>query len=420
MTLVPVVLYLVTLLVRPQDWVPMMLGFPTAYTLLSIGLALALPGVIREPGRFSLPQNKLIPFYLAIIFASTLVNVDSAGAFDVTVLFLKRCAVFFIVVWTTTSRGRLFVVVWTVLALTFFLAYQAILEATTGQAWGGVSPFPGYQEIRVRWYGDWDGPNVFGLVFVVALALAMEFVAGPHNVLVRALAATMGASYLVAIYYTNSRGAVLAVGAAALFYFRHRFRSMTGLVLAVGLVGAMVALAPSRMSQVSSGETSAGERIWLWEQGLTLLQQNPVLGVGRGQFARRVDLNLIAHNNYVQNFAELGLTGFFCFIALLWYSFKGALTLSSGRHAVDAQFASLGRMVCTALVGYAAATYFVVMELEFLYFLLGLSAATYLVARHEHEVLPPLRLTLRDAAVVVTAMTALIGSVWLAAVKEIL
>jgi putative inorganic carbon (hco3(-)) transporter len=420
MTLVPVLLYLVTLLVRPQDWVPLLLGLPTAWALVSVGLVLGLPGLLRDPGRFSLPQNKLIPLYLLIIFTSTLVNVDSANALYFTVLFVKRCAVFFMVVWTATSTGRLFGVVWAVLALSLFLAYQAILQATTGQAWGGLSPYPGYQEVRVRWYGDWDGPNVFGLVFVVALALAMELVAGPHGIFVRALAGTMSGAYLLAIYYTNSRGAVLAVGATALFYFRHRFRSVTALLLAVGLIGAMLVLGPSRMSQVSSGETSAGERIWLWEQGLTMLQENPVLGVGRGQFAQRVDLKLLAHNNYVQNFAELGLTGFFCFVALLWYSFKGALTLSSGRYEVDAQYASLGRMMCAALVGYAAATYFVVMELEFLYFLLGLSAAVYLAARHEHEALPPLQLTVRDVIVVVGTMMGLIASIWLAAVKEIL
>jgi O-antigen ligase len=306
------------------------------------------------------------------------------------------------------------------LLLTMFLAYQAILQGTTGTSWGGLTPYPGYTEIRVRWFGDWDGPNVFGILFVIAGAIAMEFTIGTHGLFARLVGFALAASCLVAIYFTNSRGAVLAFACAALFYFRNKFRSVFAIGLAFLLIGGLFMLGPSRVESIHSDEASARERTWLWEQGLHMLRDDPVLGVGRGQYIKHVDLNLIAHNNYVQNFAETGLTGFFCFIALLWFSFKGNMMLSDPKYAVDPRFAALGHMMTAAIVGYSAATFFVVMELDLLYFLLALCSSVYLVAAREHESLPVLQMTRRDVLIITGGMFGLIVMIWLAAVKEIL
>lgn len=420
MAMIPVFLYLITLYVRPQDWVPGMVGLPTAFIILPLGFAIGLANRLREPEKMQVPQTWLMFGYLVVIFMATLVNIGFSGALTQLDIFGKRVVVFYMIAWLLITPARVETTIWAVMTLSAFLAYQAYLQGTTGESWGGMTPYPGYDVIRVRWYGDWDGPNVYGLLFVIASGFALEYVFGPHSIGIRMLAAAFGVSYVVAIFFTNSRGAVLALACMALFYFRSRFRSAFAIALALTVVLALMVLGPSRMSEVSSKESSARERTWLWEQGLTLLKKNPVFGVGRGEFSRNVDLNLIAHNNFVQNFAECGLLGFFFFVSLLWFSFKGAQILSDKRHAASPQLAAHGRMISSVLVGYVATTFFVVMELDLLYFVLGLSAAVYLAARRENPLLPKLEYTKKDLMMVGAGMAGVLVMIWLAAVKHIL
>jgi putative inorganic carbon (hco3(-)) transporter len=415
----PVFLYLITLYVRPQDWVPGMVGLPTAFIIIPLGLAIGLANRLRTPQWFKTPQAWILPIYLVVIFISTLINVDFSTAFGWFDVFLRRVLVFYLIIWLLISTERIEAAIWFVLILSAFLAFQAILQAQTGESWGGMTPEPGYAEIRVRWHGDWDGPNVFGLLFVMAVGLSIELIFGPHRLLTRIVAAGLAASYMTAIFYTNSRGAVLAVACMLMFYFRDRFKSVTSILLGVGAVGALLALGPSRMSEVSSGESSAHERTWLWEQGLTMLRNNPVWGIGRGEFVRNVDLHLLAHSNYVQNFAETGLLGFFCFMSMIWFCFKGNYLLTSKRYAVSPTIAAQGRMMNATLVGYSATTFFVVMELDLLYFFFGLWTAVYLNARRQHRELPALIYGKLDLIFVGCAMLGLLFMIWLAAVKQI-
>jgi putative inorganic carbon (hco3(-)) transporter len=420
LAILPVLLYLIALYIRPQDWVTGVVGLPTAFIILPIGLACALANRIREPAHFQIPQSSLMMWYLAIIFVATFVNVGFGIAISETDLFARRIVVYYIIAWTLVSALRIQITIWAVLLLSGFLAYQAYLQATTGTSWGGMTPTPGYEVIRVRWYGDWDGPNVFGLLFVISLAFAIEFIFGPHPIMVRLVASCLAGAYLLAAYYTNSRGAILAIACMVFFYFRSRFKSAFAIALAATVVVGFLMLGPSRMSEVNSNEASARERTWLWEQGLMFLRANPVFGIGRDQFYKKVDLGLIAHNNFVQNFAEMGFVGYFCFVSILWFSFKGNYILSDEKYNLPPGTRAVGRMLTAALVGYVTTTFFVVMELDLLFFVLGLCAASYLVARRQCPDIPKMQFTRLDLLIILSGMFAVLVVIWLAAVKHII
>lgn len=421
MAMTLIFLYLIGLYVRPQDWVPAFLGLPTATIIIPLAMIGAVSNYMGSRESFQLPQNRLLVFYLFVIFISTFLETGVTNGFDQFVIFLKRIVVFYMVAWTLITPTRIHVTIWAVLLLSVFLAYQAYLQGTEGASWGGLTPYPGYTEIRVRWFGDWDGPNVFGILFVMSAAMALEFVFGPYSLMRRLLGIGLVSAFLTAIYFTNSRGAVLALACATLFYFRDRFRRHPlGLALAALALVGLFTFGPSRMSELNSGESSAHERTWLWEQGLTMLRENPVFGVGRGEFMHRVDLKLIAHNNYVQNFAETGLVGFSLFIAILWFCFRGCYLVAKPDSGSSPAMTSAARMAMSAIVGFAAATFFVVMELDLLYFVLGLSAAVYLVARRENPNLPALSFTRFDRMVIGGGVVGLIVLIWLAAVMQIL
>lgn len=414
-----VFLYMIALLVRPQDWFGPLIGLPTGFV---ITLAMFVGGLINylsDRPRYATPHNRLLPVYIAVIFVATLLNTDFGNATDQAIAFVKRAVLFFSIVWLVNTRERANFVVWSFLGILLFLSFQAVLQAQTGLSWGGQTVMPGYVEIRVRWHGDWDGPNSYALLFVLGVAMTMEFVFGPYGALTRLWAMGLSAMYFVAIFLTNSRGAVLALLGMTALYFKDRFSKPVAITLAAVAVLGILALGPSRMSEINTKESSAHERSWAWEQGLAMLRQNPVFGVGRGEFHRRVDSGLLAHNNYVQNFAELGLTGFFIFMSLLWFTWRGGYLMSRLPADKDVRLPSLGRMITGAVAGYCLVTFFVVMELDILYFMLGLCTAMYCIARREVPELPVLRMTRWDLSVICGAAFSILAAIWLIAVKSI-
>ncbi len=413
-----VYLYIVAMYIRPQDWVPGVIGFPTAFVIIPLGVLFGIYQRLQAPQFYQTPHNYLFAFYLAIIFISTLINVDLSDALHWTIEFLKRVLLFFMIILNVNTVEKLRNVIAFVLLVSLFLGYQAFLQATQGASWGGLTVFPGYDVIRVRWYGDWDGPNVLAILFLISSAISLEYILGKHTVTTRLINLGLIGVNFLAIYYTNSRGAVLAFICGLIYYYHKKLMSRYTPIM-LGLLGLVFVLAPSRMTEVTSEEESARERTWLWEQGLEMLRENPVLGVGRGMFAPSTELKLLAHNNYVQNFAELGYTGFFIFMSLLWFTFKGVYMISEKLPA-SAPLKAYARMCSVIMVMYGAVTFFVVMELDLFYFVLGLTTSVYLIARREDENLPPLRYGLLDLQFVVAGIVIIQTAVWLAAVKHII
>jgi len=405
-------LYLIFLYIRPQDWVPAFYGFPTAMTVIPMGL---LAGFLRKqqnPDLYILPQTTLVPYYLIMILVGTTIAAGFATALSEFIEFLLRGMVFFMVVWNVDTPKRLKSVINFTIGLTLFLAYQGVMQGETGQCWGGMTVFPGYEEIRIRWYGDWDGPNVLGILFVVGIALMLEYAFGPwkqHGLITRLLALAAIGYAGQAMFFTNSRGAILATLVGILFFFRKEFVKPYFLVLGtVVLIGAIAAM-PSRMTEVNSEEESAHERIQLWDNGINMLRAHPLTGVGKGQFSKHSKLRLIAHNNYVQNFGESGFPGYYIFMALLWYSIWYNMTMDRPEYNVPDEVCGAGRMMVAAFIGYMASTFFVVMENDLLFYFFGLAAATQVTALNCSKDFPRPQFTAWDRNIIIAIMMSILG-----------
>jgi len=412
-------LFLVSLYVRPQDWMPGLVGMPTHWILLPLGLVMGSVSHRNLRTAMRTPQVRLMVGYLLVIFVSTFANTDGETAFGQFVIFFQRGLVLgFILVIVSTER-RMMLALRLILILSIFLAFQAWLQYSTGESWGGQTRYPGYLETRVRWYGDWDGPNVFGLLFTLSAAMALDLVFSGTSVPGKVLGVVGFISSFAGIFFTNSRGAFLGVLAAMGFYLRSRLKVWVAVPVAGLALATLVAIGPSRISEMSSKESSAHERTWVWEQGLHLLQDNPLLGIGRGQLASHNEAGLIAHNNYVQNFAETGLLGFFFFMALVWFSFRAAYTVQQPSNGYSPGLQAAGRRLSSMLVAYCATTFFVVMENDLLYVLFGLGASLAVLAVRQKPERDLITIARRDLMVIGGAMVSIIAAVWLVAVKEL-
>ncbi len=84
--------------------------------------------------------------------------------------------------------------------------------------------------------------------------------------------------------------------------------------------------------------SSVSTRLWAWRGGLEMIKENPIFGVGGGnyeilswKYAPRIldEATMItntrvdkAHNEYIQIFADLGIVGFSIFISIVFLIFK--------------------------------------------------------------------------------------------------
>jgi O-antigen ligase len=131
------------------------------------------------------------------------------------------------------------------------------------------------------------------------------------------------------------------LGAAAMFtVYLLATRSLKPAVLLGLVVGAMlvVPMMPQsfwdRMASITDSDKDATgsreERRQLMEQAVTVFLQNPITGIGAGQFQNygppgQAKKWRVTHNAYLQVAAELGIFGLIFFLFIVWKAFSAAL-----------------------------------------------------------------------------------------------
>jgi len=190
---------------------------------------------------------------------------------------------------------------------------------------------------------------------------------------------------------TNSRGALLATLTLFALEGSRRYGRIAVAIAAVLAVPALLAV--TRLSQLSAGEESATGRLDAWYQGIQLLREHPLFGVGFGFFITFNDLT--AHNSIVLPMAELGILGLTMWLGIIWYSARMLWWLGYGPHASADRVRALGeatneadratyreimaaRGLLTTFAGYGVGAFFLSQSYSAPLFLLcGLAVARF-------------------------------------------
>jgi O-antigen ligase len=183
---------------------------------------------------------------------------------------------------------------------------------------------------RIRSVGELSDPNDFAQTILAAIPLLfIGFFAAStaEKILFRI-------PFLLFLLYgfllTGSRGGVVAAAVMVFFGSYRRLGKIGAILLLISILIGGVALGFSGGREISSADDSAGGRIDAWGVGLNALKQQPIFGVGFGRF---LEINrYTAHNAYILVMTELGLLGYFIWVAL---SMNSALELLRGRRAVS-------------------------------------------------------------------------------------
>ncbi len=311
-----------TLFIRPGDLFDSTRGWPIYECVILICLAASIGPVLKKLSRKSLTENPITGCVVGLLVAvvlSHLAHLDLWSARMSGFKFFKILVYYLLLVVNIDSEERLTHFLRWLLVLIALVAALALLSANHmielpridyleyrqhDEATGEVTVINRLQSV-----GIFNNPNNLAMIVVPGVILALQFAGDPAAGILRPLGLALVGLFGYAIYGTQSRGGLLALIAAVLTLCLARWGwKRTALVAAVSLPLLFVAF-KGRMTEVdyALAEDTGQSRVQIWSAGFTLFKQQPLLGIGEGNFVEEV--GIVAHNSFLQSFTELGLLG---------------------------------------------------------------------------------------------------------------
>src|SRR5713226_7744053 len=307
--------------------------------------ALAVSDGGRDP--FVLTATQVVTF----IFLAILVGSERIHRFAITLPLLAMVAAIALTsVWTVRLEASIGALLqWTMylaIALTIASTITSLVAArrlldglvviASGLCLFAAFIFWGSGNPQMRWYSTFYWPNPFAAFLLLVLPLALIcFLHAPRPRDAFAYGFT-AALLLVALVFTYSRGAWIALGAVVplgvIILRPLRWGPViTRFAVLIAFVGVVVvtlpytvgsatpagALATRATSIVDPSDYSIQGRLNFWRAGLAIFRDHPLIGTGPGTFpavhaAYQKDVRFYArdaHNYYIQVMAEMGVTG---------------------------------------------------------------------------------------------------------------
>jgi O-antigen ligase len=388
-----ILLYVVLTIIRPQDYVP---GLDTVPILPVVLLMAFAAWLVSKEKTFEAPQFVILPAFLLILMISQVTNGWTGGALDELAHFGPVVVAFFVFGASCSTQKRVQVAMSVFVACAAVLALHGVEQAQLGVGWTGI---PIGEGNRIQYVGIFNDPNDLGLLFAATFPMAV-FLGRRGAGAMRPVWLACALLLLYGTYLTNSRGALLAILVVAGCYIWYR----KGIVAAgtLGIVGlAAMKVLSSRMDELDAGEESAAGRVDAWYSGLEMFRENPLFGVGPGNFTEYNELT--AHNSFVLVLAETGFIGFVLWLAFVCYGFMMMLKIVRHQRPKDADPAmeaswvterQMALALLLSLCGMFAAAFFLSRSyMVVLYLIAAMVAGYYVGARRRWPELPAYRLS---------------------------
>ncbi len=369
---------------------------PTYALMLLVlgGLVLQAP---REPRAQRLvPDDPAIRWTAAFVVAlaiSIILADDRGAALDTGARMLGMVMLAPLIIRIADTRRRVHALVLALIAATLFSAVVLVVETLLGvrllsfddsSTWTGAFRSAGASN---------HNPTTAALILVAGIIMAATL-ALEHPRL-RALTMAAAAVGVVAIIYSYARSALLVLLAVApLIAWRHRRSRYLAFSLAVmlALAAAALPMVPEGYAERLAALGDLDRDYTLWRRvgyniiGLDLVAQNPLFGVGPGNFPQhyldpdyrympgRTLTPRVLHNMYLGIAAEVGMVGLLAFLGVVVSSLV-RLTRSVMR-AADPGDRAVAAAILFGLIGFLIGS--VVTPSQFLkstWILIGLAAA---------------------------------------------
>lgn len=362
-------------------------GAPSIAKLAGPGLALILGArwlLNRERPFFDAQAVVLFGFYGLVMGLSALHAQSWTTSVDKTVDYAKDLVIVFLTLAFFNRAGAVRIYVWTAVACLTVICAMCLHQYVVQDFSNNFAGFARILYVDRRLSGPINDPNFFGATLVFFIPLLVNQTLTGRGWGAKALAAALLAVFVTSLFLTQSRGGLVALACAlCLFVFVLDRRTLLpamgiGAVLVVAVATFLSDGLIERFELMFTGLDDAAQldqsiegRLASWRVATELFFQNPLLGVGMGNYNLHfqdtaLELNLIfrgegrsAHSLYLEILAELGVVGLASFTLLVVAALVGCVR---GMSRFEAAGLSGRRMECAAfgigLVGYLVAMIF--------------------------------------------------------------
>jgi O-antigen ligase len=289
------------------------------------------------------------------------------------------------------------------------LAGAFVAGATINAVYGLLFVEPEGTAEAARLASGIANPNELATILVAALTLALGLAAALRDAPLVRLAAFGACGICTAgVFLTGSRGGLVALGVALVAFlligarFRGRILLVAIVIVASGIGYYSYVASPEARERITDVESGSG-RTDLWEVGWRMVEAQPVRGTGGGNFQSTSSEFLlqpgaierpeffissapkVAHNSYLEIWAELGIVGLVLFLAILGFGvYAAAKATFAFSRLGDLRMEVMARSVFVAFAAVMAADFFGSRQYDKeLWFLLGFATALWAIAREQ-------------------------------------
>jgi putative inorganic carbon (HCO3(-)) transporter len=316
------------LFLRPQDHLPALQSLHLAEVTAIFGLGAMAARRLRAGQTIARinPEVAGVAALGLVVLLTMPFSFWPGGSLAVfTEIYVKIILVFALMISTITTPRRLHQMTWVMILASGYIAGRGVNDYLSG-----VNLVEG-DRLAGAVGGMFKNPNDLALNLVTFLAPTLFVVIHERRTSRRLVAVLIAALMVIATVFTKSRSGFLglvAMGAVVVYYTA---RVKPGFVFAVVLAAFMALPAmPSsfwrRMDSIVNPELdptgSRAARIHLINQAVTVFADNPLTGIGAGQFQNynapgTVERWRVTHNVWLQVAAELGVFGLATFAFLV-------------------------------------------------------------------------------------------------------
>lgn len=397
------------------------LGLPPVFASFAIVLLVVpfLGAVIlrRQPFVLTAAAPLLLLYLLALVVATLFSSYVAAAANNLFLFLTEGLLLFFLVTNAIRKPATVRRVLWVLLIAGGAMGGLSIVQELThsyGNSYLGFAQVQtqGFlvedtsQVLRPRLAGPIGEENRYAQILLVLVPIGLTRIWGERQRALRLLGALMTILIVGGILLTFSRGATvgLAVIVLAMVVLREiglRRLTLIGLALAV----ALVAIAPDYLVRIQSltgveglvsqdapnPDSAIVGRTTSNLAAFNTFFEHPLVGVGPGQYVAEYSAragnelglryfygNRRAHNLYLEIAADTGILGLLAFLAIVFATMRGLLSMRRFWRDRDAGHANLATALLLALVGYLASGLFLHLAYErYFWVLVAIAASTY-------------------------------------------
>ncbi|MHA7808366.1 MAG: O-antigen ligase family protein [Marinobacter adhaerens] len=356
--------YLFLEYVRPQSIFPVIDFLP--WTQLAVIGAIIGCFTDKTVRWVSSPVNKLYVIYFLIVVVSSYLAYFPSVSFENLYKYYLWIIIYFIIINIVNTERRFFIFISIFLAASFKLSLSLSMTwASRGFSftdWGLMGP-PGFFQN--------SGELAIQMLVYWPIACAFIYLVKPYiGRFLFYFLALMPVTAIMVILGASSRGAQLAlVVQLTLIGYKYIFKPKVIVVILLSIISVWFFLPDEQKLRFSTmGEDGTSkQRLLYWENGVDMIENNPVFGVGYFNFApyferyypedvilRQAEL---PHNIFIQVGTDVGLLGLTVFLLFIFYSMK--ISASFSRKCNIYKKNILGLYFNTSLVGFLVAGQFV-------------------------------------------------------------